>query len=187
MNEDKFLTTYYDECAKFLKNDDVNNSCIKAKKILKDTVRFGRKVMFAGNGASASIANHASLDFTKQAKIKSVNFNESALITAFSNDYGYENWVKKAVEFYGQEGDTLVLISSSGKSPNMVNAAKYANDNNITVITFTGFDYNNPLSMLGDINFWLDSKSYNIIEGIHQIWLLSICDLIIGKKEYEVS
>ena len=59
--------------------------------------------MFAGNGASASIANHASLDFTKQAKIKSVNFNESALITAFANDYGYENWIQKAVKYYGDE------------------------------------------------------------------------------------
>ena len=115
------------------------------------------------NAASASIANHASLDFTKQAKIKSVNFNESALITAFSNDFGYENWVKKAVEFYGQAGDTLILISSSGKSLNIVNAAQYACKNNINVITFTGFDSNNPLSLCGDINFWLDSKAYNII------------------------
>lgn len=143
--------------------------------------------MFAGNGASASIANHASLDFTKQAKIKSVNFNESALITAFANDFGYENWIKKAIEYYGEQNDTLILISSSGQSSNVVNASKYAKQNDINLITFTGFDINNPLVMSGDINFWLDSKSYNIIEGVHQIWLLSICDLIIGKKEYSVS
>ena len=109
--------------------------------------------MFAGNGASASIANHASLDFTKQAKIKSVNFNESALITAFANDFGYENWIQKAIEFYGDDKDTLILISSSGQSSNVINAAKYANHIGINVITFTGFDSNNPLSMSGDINF----------------------------------
>ena len=186
MNEDKFLSDYFNECADFISNKDVNQSCIDAKKMLLKTKVAGRKLMFAGNGASASIANHASLDFTKQAKIKSVNFNESALITSFANDFGYENWVQKAVEFYGQTGDTLILISSSGKSLNIVNAAKFA-CNNINVITFTGFDSNNPLSLCGDINFWLDSKAYNIIEGVHQIWLLSICDLIIGKKEYSVS
>ena len=187
MNEDKFLTDYFNECAELLITNDVKNSCIEAKKMLQMTAKQGGKVMFAGNGASASIANHASLDFTKQAKIKSVNFNESAFITAFSNDYGYENWVQKAVEFYGEKGDTLILISSSGKSNNVINAAKYARKNNINIITFTGFDSDNPLCMLGNINFWLNSRAYNIIEGIHQIWLLSICDLIIGKKEYSVS
>jgi len=59
--------------------------------------------------------------------------------------------------------------------------------NNINLITFTGFEHDNPLCLIGDINFWLDSKAYNIIESVHQIWLLSICDLIIGKKEYSVS
>ena len=187
MNEVKFLTEYFNDCADILSTNDVTQSCIEAKKLLLNTASSGGKVMFAGNGASASIANHASLDFTKQAKINSVNFNESALITAFSNDFGYENWVQKAVEFYGNSGDTLILISSSGKSENIVNAAKYANNNDIKVITFTGFALNNPLSMCGNINFWLESEAYNIIEGIHQIWLLSICDLIIGKKEYSVS
>ncbi len=187
MKEDIFLTDYFNECKNFISNQEVIQSCKEAKKMILKTADTEGKLMFAGNGASASIANHASLDFTKQAKIKSVNFNESALITAFSNDFGYENWLQKAIEYYGDDKDTLILISSSGRSSNVINAAKYANNNNINVITFTGFDSNNPLSMLGDLNFWLDSKSYNIIEGIHQIWLMSICDLIIGKKEYSVK
>ena len=187
MNENKFLTDYFAECAQFLSNESVNQCCIDAKKMILNTKVAGRKLIFAGNGASASIANHASLDFTKQAKVKSVNFNESAFITAFANDFGYENWLQKAVEHYGVEGDTLILISSSGKSANVVNAAKYAKKNNMNLITFTGFEHDNPLCLIGDINFWLDSKAYNIIESVHQIWLLSICDLIIGKKEYSVS
>ena len=160
---------------------------IKAKEIILKTKNNGGKIIFAGNGASASIANHASLDFTKQGKVNSVNFNESAFITAFSNDYGYENWVQRAVEFYGKKEDTIILISSSGSSKNIVNAAKFAKLEGINVITFTGFSEKNPLKMLGDVNFWVDSKAYNIIEGIHQLWLLSICDLIIGKAEYSVS
>jgi D-sedoheptulose 7-phosphate isomerase len=187
MNEHKFLTEYFGDCINFLSNVNVNKQIIDAKEIILETKRLGGKVMFAGNGASASIANHASLDFTKQGKVRSVNFNESAFITAFANDFGYENWLQKSVEVYGDKGDTLVLISCSGTSPNVVNAAKFASENGISVITFTGFNSDNPLLKSGSINFWLDSKAYNIIEGIHQIWLLSICDLIIGKKEYSVS
>ena len=187
MNENAFLTEYFNECSNFISTKEVIQSCIDAKTLILKTRDSGGKLMFAGNGASASIANHASLDFTKQAKIRSVNFNESALITAFANDFGYENWIEKAVEYYGEDKDTLILISSSGQSPNVINAAKYANYNSINVITFTGFDPNNPLLMYGDINFWLNSKSYNIIEGIHQIWLMSICDLIIGQREYSVK
>jgi len=187
MNENVFLTDYFNECANFISNQEAIQSCKDAKQMIINTRDSGGKLMFAGNGASASIANHASLDFTKQAKIKSVNFNESTLITAFANDFGYENWLTKAIEYYGEQNDTLILISSSGQSSNIINAAKHANQNHINLITFTGFDIDNPLTMCGDINFWLNSKSYNIIEGIHQIWLMSICDLIIGKKEYSVK
>ena len=52
------------------------------------------------------------------------------------------------------------------------------------IITFTGNDENNPLAKIGDVNFWINSKAYNFIENIHQIWLLSIVDLIIGRREY---
>ena len=187
MNEKKFIDEYYKECSNLLTSSDVTSNIIAAKKIILKTVDKGGKIIFAGNGASASIANHASLDFTKQGKVNSVNFNESAFITAFANDYGYENWVKKGIEFYGKSQDSVILISSSGNSENIVNAAKYAKDVGINVITFTGFSNDNPLKLVGDINFWVDSKAYNIIEGVHQLWLLSICDLIIGKTEYSVS
>lgn len=186
INEQKFLESYFKKCSDFLVNTDVLKQVIDAKSMILETKKRGGKLMFAGNGASASIANHASLDFTKQGKVRSVNFNESAFITAFANDYGYENWLQKSVEFYGEVGDTLILISCSGTSKNVVNAARFANENKINVITLTGFSDQNPLKKAGDINFWINSKAYNMIEGIHQIWLLSICDLIIGKSEYSV-
>jgi D-sedoheptulose 7-phosphate isomerase len=187
MNEKIFIKKYYQDCADFLINCDVSDSVIEAKEMILESSLAGKKLIFSGNGASASIANHASLDFTKQGKVKSVNFNESAFITAFSNDFGYDHWVSKALECYGESGDTLILISSSGTSENVVNAANYARNNGINVITFTGFSETNPLKEAGNINFWINSKAYNIIEGIHQLWLLSICDLIIGKTEYSVS
>ena len=54
------------------------------------------------------------------------------------------------------------------------------------MVTFTGFLPDNPLKSLGDLNFWVDSSAYNIIENTHQIWLLTVCDLLIGKAEYKV-
>ena len=117
-------------------------------------------------------------------KIRAVNFNEADLLTCFSNDYGYDYWVEKTIDFYHQEKDVVILISSSGESMNMINAAKFAKQKKLKVITFTGHSKNNKLSLLGDFNFWINSKAYNFIENTHQIWLLTICDLIIGKREY---
>jgi len=181
-----FLETLFSQYNEILYNKDVHNKIIKMKEVLVNAKRKGNKVIFAGNGASASISSHASVDFTKQADIRSINFNEANLLTAFSNDYGYEKWLTKALEFYADPGDVIVLISSSGNSSNVVNAANYAKSKEYTVITYTGFDLNNPLKKLGDINFWVNSKGYNIIECVHQIWLLAVCDLIIGKTEYSV-
>ena len=130
------------------------------------------------------MASHVAVDFTKQGGVRSVNFNEADLITCFANDYGYEHWVEKAVEFYGDEGDMVILISSSGNSKNMVNAAQTAKKLGLDVITFTGFNPDNALKKEGIINIWLDSKAYNIVENTHQIWLLTVCDLMIGKAEY---
>ena len=69
----------------------------------------------------------------------------------------------------------------------MVNAADTANEMNLNVITLTGFHGKGALSKLGDINLVVKSKSYNFIENVHQIWLLAIVDLIIGKTEYSSS
>jgi len=48
----------------------------------------------------------------------------------------------------------------------------------------SGFSEDNPLKKIGDINLWANNKSYNFVENIHQIWLLAITDLVIGKREY---
>ena len=96
MEEKKFILDYMNTCSDFLKEIDISNEAIQSKKMILNTINNGGKLLFAGNGASAAIANHASLDFTKQGKVRSLNFNESAFITAFANDYGYENWVENA-------------------------------------------------------------------------------------------
>jgi len=85
----------------------------------------------------------------------------------------------------GDKDDVLIAISSSGSSENMLNGYEAARSENFSsVITFSGFDADNPLRQLGDINLWVDSKAYNFVENIHQVWLLAIVDLIIGSREY---
>jgi D-sedoheptulose 7-phosphate isomerase len=184
MKDLEFIKDYLNRYKKSLFETDVSNEIIQMKKKLLELKQNGKKVIVAGNGGSAAMASHVSVDFTKQGGIRTVNFNESDLITCFANDYGFENWVEKAVEFYGDDGDLIILISSSGKSKNMINAAIAAKRMGISVVTFTGFSNDNSLKKEGSLNFWIDSKAYNVVENTHQIWLLLICDLIIGKAEY---
>ena len=184
MNDLEFINDYLGRYKKSLLETDVFQELIKLKKMLLKVKNDGNKIIIAGDGGSAAMASHVAVDFTKQGGIRTINFNEPDLITCFANDYGFENWVAKAIEFYGDGGDTVILISSSGSSKNMVKAAQTAKKMGMSVITFTGFSSDNPLKQEGVLNFWLDSKAYNIVENTHQIWLLMVCDLIIGEAEY---
>ncbi len=143
----------------------------------------GKKVIFVGNGGSASIAGHLTVDCINAVGIKAVNFNDPGIITCFSNDYGYENWVSKALDCYADSGDVLVLISSSGQSKNMLIGADKARSLGVDVVTLTGFSTDNPLRKLGDINLWIDSNKYNIVEMTHHIWLLAAVDYIIMNNK----
>lgn len=137
------------------------------------------KIIVVGNGGSAAMASHVTVDFTKAAGIRAVNFNEADLLTCFANDYGYENWVAKSLEFYADDNDLVILISSSGQSPNMLNGAKIAREMNLPLITLSGFRSDNPLRSMGKVNLWVDSNLYNIVEMTHHVWLLAIIDYLV--------
>ena len=172
---------------KILKNFSFEKEILKTSKLFNECSLSNNKVIFLGNGGSASIASHASVDLTKNAKIRSVNFNEADLITCFANDFGHENWMKEALRMYCDINDVVVLISSSGNSQNIVNAAKWCKKSNLNFITLTGNSFNNPLKKTNKngINFWINSKAYNHIELMHLFILLSVVDLIIGKNVYK--
>ena len=186
MLQKDFLKKYFQNFRSLITfNDDTIKKIINVSKIITEADKNGKKTIIFGNGGSAAIASHFSVDLTKNARVRCVNFNEPDLLTCFSNDFGYEKWVEKSIEYYGDEGDAVILISAGGNSPNMINGAKKAKEKKFSkVITLTGNDKNNKLSKLGDINFWVDSKAYNHIENVHQVILLSLVDLIIGKSEY---
>ena len=181
----KIYNKIFSEINKLLNQTDLD-ALEKISKSLISVNKKNKKVIIFGNGGSASISSHISIDLTKNAKIRSINFNEANLLTCFSNDYGYHKVFSKSLEFYVDKGDVVIIISSSGKSKNVLEAAKMCKKKKILLYTFTGFSKSNPLKKMGNINLWVNSKAYNVIENIHQIWLLSIVDRIIGKTEYSV-
>ena len=186
MDPKEFLTGYLNDFSDLVKPDEnIVDQLEKVAHLLKTVHGKGKKALIFGNGGSAAMASHFSVDLTKNAGQRCVNFNEADLITCFANDYGFDHWIEKAVDFYGDEGDFLIVISSSGSSENMLNGVKAARTGKFrAVVTFSGFDEHNPLRQLGNINLWVNSRAYNFVENIHQIWLLAIVDLIIDSKKY---
>lgn len=138
-------------------------------------------LFFIGNGGSAGIATHMTADFLKNGGIRTISMLQPATITCLGNDYGYEFIFSKQLEIMAEPGDLLVAISSSGNSPNIVNAAKTAKEKGCQVMTFTGFKPDNRLRQLGDINVYVPSMSYGHVESIHNMILQQVVDDIVAR------
>lgn len=177
-----FFSLYFATIASTIEKVD-QSQLEKAAELMRQSHAKGGKTIFVGNGGSAAMASHLSVDLTKAAGIRAINFNEADLLTCFANDYGYENWVARALEAYADSDDLVVLISSSGNSKNIINGVAQARKMDLPVITLSGFKSENTLRTLGDINFWCDSEKYNVVEMTHHVWLLAMVDFIIYKKQ----
>jgi D-sedoheptulose 7-phosphate isomerase len=133
------------------------------------------KLMFVGNGGSATTASHMATDFNKNGNLRTLSLNDSSMLTCLANDYSFADVFAKQVEFHATRGDILVAISSSGKSPNILNAVKAARALGCTILTMSGFAPDNPLRREGDMNVYLPSDLYGIVEIGH----LAICHAIV--------
>lgn len=136
-----------------------------------ETHKQNKKLIFIGNGGSAAIASHMAIDYWKNGGIRATAFNDPALLTCLGNDYGYERVFEKPIEMLSQPGDLLIAISSSGRSPNILNGVKMAREKNCAIITLSGFKPDNPLRKMGDLNFYVPSQAYGFVEMTH----LAIC------------
>ena len=181
-----FYTDYFEEIGNKLRSVDVT-MLDRLTTIFREAHDRKRKIILVGNGGSASIASHVAVDLTKVAGLRAITFNDDNLLTCFANDYGYEHWVEKALEYYSEPDDVAVLISSSGRSPNIVNGAAAARARALRVVTMSGFDADNPLRSSGELNFWVDSRSYNAVEMTHHIWLVAAVDKIVSDKNGDVG
>lgn len=141
----------------------------KAMALMVDAATRKKKLIFVGNGGSAAIASHQAVDFWKNGGIKAVTFNDASLLTCIGNDCGYENVFSEPVRRFAESGDVVLAISSSGRSPNMLNAVKAARSMGSRVITFSGFTADNPLRRMGDVNFFVPVRAYGLVEVSHLI------------------
>ena len=185
----KFINNYQMDVSKSIDEIFKNqkDKIIRLAESIKNIKRNKGKIIIFGNGGSAATASHFSVDLTKNAKIRAINFNEADLITCLSNDYGHDNWVKKAIEFYIDKNDLVILISTSGNSKNVINAAKFLKKKKFSFFSLTGMKKNNLLNRISisKNNLWVNNLSYNQIEIVHHLVLLLIIDLLIGKSVYK--
>jgi D-sedoheptulose 7-phosphate isomerase len=168
------LNLYKEKFSDFLQSAELDQQILLAVQLIKRH----KRIFFIGNGGSNSICSHMMEDWAKVLKYESFSFSDPALITCFSNDYGYEMAMLEWLKVYFKPDDVLVAISSSGNSPNINNAVDFAKKINSNIITLSGFKADNQLRAKGEINFYLDAESYGIVECYHQTILHIILDLI---------
>lgn len=144
------------------------------------------QLFFLGNGGSSAIASHMTGDFMKNGHMKTCSLYDNAVMTCMGNDYGYENVFSNQLEFLVGKDDLVVVISSSGNSPNIINAIRTAKKRWAEVITFTGFRSDNKVRQMGDINVYVPCDQYGIVESIHNLMLQQIVDLIMEKDKVKL-
>lgn len=156
----------------------------KAARYLHSVYEYGGRVYLIGNGGSSAIASHFANDLNKtilghkgQKQVKrfqAMSLSDNVpVLTAWANDTGYEKIFSEQLKNFAQPKDVLIAISSSGNSPNIIEAVKTAKNLSLSVIGFVGFD-GGKLLELSDAKIFVPSFDYGIVESSHD----AICHLI---------
>lgn len=165
MNLQNFKTCLY----------DINETDLQS---LKDIVDKYEKIIILGNGGSNGISCHIAQDYTKMLGKRALCFGDSSRLTCYANDYGWENAYVKFIEHFADEDTLIILISSSGNSQNILNCAKYSLENNLSIVTLSGFYSDNQLKKQYEdkslVHFYVNSTDYGIVECLHEIILHSV-------------
>ena len=160
----------YQKCFEKLDQNKLNQ--------LKQIIENFQDIIILGNGGSNAISCHLAEDYTKALNKKAICFGDSARLSCYANDYGWENAYTKFVEHFFTPKTLVILISSSGNSKNIINVAEYCVDNEIPIITLSGFNENNQLKTNYEpnskIHFWINSQDYGIVECLHELILHSV-------------
>ena len=149
----------------------------RAADLLSACLREGNRLYIAGNGGSASTASHITVDLMKTVSGPRVGgalrgfgavclTDNSAVMTAIANDFGYEHTLSEQIGTLGRTGDLVMLISVSGTSPNIVAAAHTAKRLEMPVIALTGKD-GGDIASLSDVHVNVPSADYGVVEDLH--------------------
>lgn len=133
-------------------------------------------VHLIGNGGSGEVAGHIQNDLAKAGKVRAQVHQDIGLLTACANDLGYSQVYAMPLSLWMEDDDLLIAISSSGSSPNILEAVRVARKACAAVITFTGFKPDNPLRSMGDLNFYVPSHHYGHVETTHETILHYMAD-----------
>lgn len=144
----------------------------------------GNTIMVCGNGGSAAISEHFLCDHSKGVcqdtgflpKVRSLSSN-MALVTAIANDMSYEDVFSYQVDMFGNSGDVLVCVTSSGNSPNILKAIRRAKEFGITTIALTGFE-GGVAKDEADISIHVPIRNYGVVEDAHQAIMHIMAQLI---------
>ena len=151
----------------------------------------GNQIFVVGNGGSAAIAEHLCCDWSKGTNCsghpvissRSLTAN-SALYSAIANDFGFEHVFDTQLDFFARRGDVLIAISSSGNSPNVINAVERAKELGVFVAGFTGFS-GGKLAELADASVHVPTHNYGIVEDSHQAVMHIIAQYIACRRDNE--
>lgn len=167
-----------------------------AADILFDAYTRGATVFIAGNGGSAAIASHLACDLEKTVagpksqrtprRLRAVSLNDNlATLTAWANDEGYENVFSERLRAHADSGDVLLVVSSSGNSPNVIEALKVARELELRTIAWLGFDGGKALE-LAECAVHVPMRDYGMVEGIHSVISHLVTDMLVqairGKR-----
>jgi D-sedoheptulose 7-phosphate isomerase len=179
---------YLDKVSGLLKETEVTDKAGKSIGLVKGmelavrqlsvTAENGGKVMALGNGGSACIASHIHNDLSMTEHVRSMVFYETSLLTALANDYGYNSVFQSPIGDWAEAKDVLIAISSSGCSENILSGVDKAIKKQCQIITFTGFEADNPLRKMGAINFYVKGNSFGHVEASHCVLTHYLTDAV---------
>ena len=132
------------------------------------------RIIILGNGGSNSVASHISQDYMKFHGKKVSILSDPSMITMLSNDFGYDHAYQKFLDFYVEKDTLVIIMSSGGESPNMLNCLNWCEYNKTDYGVLTGFKSDNMIRKIAINALWnyhIDSNSYGVVECVHQIFL----------------
>jgi D-sedoheptulose 7-phosphate isomerase len=169
----QFVEDYYRRFTEVLSTFD-QSSHGDIVEVLLRVSEAGGTLWVAGNGGSAAIADHTVCDASKgtyvegQTPLRSVSLSANGpMITALANDIGYDVVFSEQLRYYLEDDDALLVVSSSGNSPNVVEACKYARERGVPTIAFVGFR-GGELARLADHVVHVPVDNYGMAEDTHQ-------------------
>lgn len=161
----------------------IDESIETSAKICIETLKNGGKIILFGNGGSAADAQHIAAELVGRYKTERKGLaaialtTDSSVITSISNDYGYERIFDRQIESLANEGDTVIGISTSGNSENVINGIKLAKNLRCKTIGLTG-DGGGKLNFFCDVNIVIPSKNTPRIQEMHILIGHAICHQI---------